>query len=114
MNDKIYSLELLRFIAASLIVFYHNHLIGLGQLGVDIFFIISGFVMMYTTQDGSRNFLLKRIIRIVPLYWFITIIIFLFYFISPGMFQSPDTNFEFFIKSLFFYLLIEMELGIGH
>lgn len=102
MNDKIYSLELLRFIAASLIVFYHNHLIGLGQLGVDIFFIISGFVMMYTTQDGSRNFLLKRIIRIVPLYWFITIIIFLFYFISPGMFQSPDTNFEFFIKSLFF------------
>lgn len=102
MNDKIYSLEFLRFIAASLILFYHNHLIGFGQFGVDIFFIISGFVMMHSTKDGSRNFLLKRIIRIVPLYWLLTIIVFLFYFIFSSAFQSPDVNFEFLMKSLFF------------
>ena len=45
------------------------------DVGVDIFFVISGFVMMYTCRDlfGSpaawKEFLKKRLIRIVPLYW---------------------------------------------
>lgn len=49
-----------------------------GAAGVDLFFIISGFVMVQSTrtkfrQNGSsREFMTRRLIRIVPLYWLYT------------------------------------------
>ena len=50
-----------------------------GSTGVDVFFVISGFVMMLTSQrlqsaGGAREFLIRRLIRIVPLYWLVTTI----------------------------------------
>lgn len=55
--------------------FLFNH----GHIGVPIFFIISGFIMVYTTNIDSRDsianvkdFLIKRIIRVVPLYYLFT------------------------------------------
>jgi len=50
----------------------------LGAAGVDLFFVISGFVMVYSSEslfgrgDGPRKFLLRRIARIAPLYWAVT------------------------------------------
>ena len=47
-----------------------------GDCGIDVFFVISGFVMFFVTKDNSmspRRVLLRRIIRIVPLYWLATI-----------------------------------------
>ena len=50
-----------------------------GPAGVDIFFVISGFVMMIsgerlrTRPHPARLFLWRRVIRIVPLYWLLTI-----------------------------------------
>ena len=47
----------------------------LGSFGVDMFFVISGFIMVYSSSrlfavDGAAwLFLIRRIIRIVPLYW---------------------------------------------
>lgn len=47
----------------------------LGAAGVDIFFVISGFIMVHSStklfrQAGaSRTFVVNRIARIVPLYW---------------------------------------------
>ncbi|WCD92893.1 acyltransferase family protein [Microbacterium sp. nov. GSS16] len=49
-----------------------------GGVGVDIFFVISGFVMSISTtklvgeSTGWRTFALRRIVRIVPLYWIAT------------------------------------------
>lgn len=47
-----------------------------GAAGVDLFFVLSGFIMVYV-QDrahrGARDFLTERVIRIVPLYWFVTL-----------------------------------------
>jgi exopolysaccharide production protein ExoZ len=46
--------------------------------GVDIFFVISGFIMVYTSVDlfgrpgAWRIFLTRRLTRIVPLYWLLT------------------------------------------
>lgn len=46
--------------------------------GVDVFFVISGFIMYFLMHDqfGSkgvaREFLLKRLVRIIPLYWIFT------------------------------------------
>jgi len=47
--------------------------------GVDIFFVISGFIMVHTserTQPGAIQFLRDRLIRIVPVYWLFTGVMF--------------------------------------
>jgi peptidoglycan/LPS O-acetylase OafA/YrhL len=55
-----------------------------GSAGVDLFFVISGFIMVYAFErlfgqpGGTRIFLLRRLARIVPMYWAATTI-FLFY-----------------------------------
>lgn len=51
---------------------------GNGAAGVDIFFVISGFVMIVSSRrlvgkaGAAANFLRNRIVRIVPLYWLLT------------------------------------------
>jgi len=70
---------------------YENPMPGLvtGAAGVDLFFVISGFIMVYTTAESfgtptaSGVFLLRRIIRIVPLYWIATFL-FLAYIVRIG------------------------------
>lgn len=54
-------------------------LFALGTSGVDIFFVISGFVMVVATASGRHHvsplaFGLKRIVRVMPLYWVATTI----------------------------------------
>jgi exopolysaccharide production protein ExoZ len=85
------SVQFLRFIAALLVVLSHanyladfyfpksnsalvTYLFDFGHCGVHIFFVISGFVMVYSTFSPSpamspRDFLLRRFFRIYPIYW---------------------------------------------
>src|SRR5579864_6491554 len=45
-----------------------------GAAGVDLFFVVSGFIMFYTTAEGgfsTADFLWRRVVRVVPLYWII-------------------------------------------
>jgi exopolysaccharide production protein ExoZ len=50
------------------------------EAGVDLFFVISGFVMVYASRDmfgsaaSAGPFLRRRFARIVPIYWAVTII----------------------------------------
>ena len=37
--------------------------------GVDIFFVISGFVMLVDNKRTVKDFLILRAIRIIPIYW---------------------------------------------
>ena len=57
------------------------------QSGVDVFFIISGFVMYYSTAGGTRvtagSFLFRRITRIAPLYWLATLLMVVVMLIAP-------------------------------
>ena len=76
LQNKIDSIQILRFLAAFSVMMVHLPLFGFGAWGVDIFFVISGFIMMYVTESNERNFLVKRIIRIVPLYWMLTMGVF--------------------------------------
>jgi peptidoglycan/LPS O-acetylase OafA/YrhL len=78
---RLNSLTAVRFFAAIYVVLYHfsahvipfwNH-IGSGYLGVDLFFVLSGFILMYnygeraSSQSGFyRLFLTARIARIYP------------------------------------------------
>lgn len=91
---KIANVQYLRFIAATLVVCGHafgaiagfygprsEMVLTLGTgAGVDLFFAISGFIMVHTsmrhfgTTESVRSFLVRRIARIVPLYWGATIL----------------------------------------
>jgi exopolysaccharide production protein ExoZ len=76
------SIQLLRAIAALSVVYVHcthkegyYNLPSFGHFGVDIFFVISGFIIAYMVSKNTDHFLIKRIIRIVPLYFLVTIAI---------------------------------------
>lgn len=92
-TDHYSGVQFLRFIAAFLVLCAHSTLAiferipssgmsvwGDGAVGVKIFFVISGFVMAITGhallahEDGARLFLVRRLVRIVPLYWFTTLL----------------------------------------
>jgi exopolysaccharide production protein ExoZ len=77
---RLTSIQALRGAAALAVVAYHaGHRSGLpvpGAFGVDVFFVISGFIMMYVTNDASKPlpFLRDRLLRIAPTYWAATIV----------------------------------------
>ena len=76
-EGQIECISILRVVGALGIALYHigtfNDHIATLQAGVSLFFCISAFLMMYTTQKGaSSHYILKRLIRIVPLYWIMT------------------------------------------
>ena len=64
----------------------------LGEAGVDIFFVISGFIMMYVhyeqfgDQGATRRFIARRVIRVVPLYWALTALAVVLLSIAPKLF----------------------------
>jgi exopolysaccharide production protein ExoZ len=94
-KQKIDSIQLLRAVAVSLVIFIHASYFGVpkisavnptdsfyhikswGAIGVDLFFAISGFIMTivapsYVKPGGWKKFFLKRIIRIIPLYYLLS------------------------------------------
>ncbi|HEX7776969.1 MAG TPA: acyltransferase [Parvibaculum sp.] len=79
--------------------------------GVDIFFVISGFIMTMIASEldrgGARRFFIDRLVRIVPPYWFFTAAVMIAYLLDPGFNLGkfgPDTlgNLERIASSLFF------------
>jgi exopolysaccharide production protein ExoZ len=99
---KYSSIETLRFIAVFAVVFYHIPNIGFGSFGVDLFFVISGFVMLLSTEQNSDNFFLKRLTRIFPTYFIFTIVIFFIAFNFPELVNNTTADFDHLIKSVFF------------
>jgi peptidoglycan/LPS O-acetylase OafA/YrhL len=74
--------------------------------GVDIFFVISGFIMMYSTAGGtaitSTEFLRRRIVRIAPLYWAATIFMVAIILFAPQLVKSSKLEWEHALASLAF------------
>ena len=84
------SIQMLRAVAAWLVVVHHfdqlvlgfdsgtwtgRVLAGAGSFAVEIFFVISGFIMHASLKGGApsaRRFAVRRIERIVPVYWLAT------------------------------------------
>ena len=62
----------------------------LGAAGVDLFFVISGFVMVYSSEslfgraEAPKIFFLRRLARIAPLYWAVTVAIILYIYAAHG------------------------------
>jgi peptidoglycan/LPS O-acetylase OafA/YrhL len=94
--SKFHTLQILRGLAASLVVFDHAYLRQVdwgtepgpfvqlaefaGAQAVAIFFVISGYIMIakgdrqFGLSGAATDFLWKRIVRIVPLYWTATLL----------------------------------------
>jgi len=96
-----YSIQILRGLAALLVVIYHSsikydqsyggHVFHFGNIGVDIFFIISGYVMslIYSKRKlGFRLFFIDRVRRILPLYWLLTLVAYAAYLLYPSLVNS--------------------------
>lgn len=76
---RLFGLQYLRGLAACGVVAYHaadraGHPFAAGEAGVDLFFVLSGFLMWAITDATSRPgaFLADRAKRIVPSYWIVT------------------------------------------
>ena len=76
-----------------------------GTHGVDLFFVISGFIMLVTTWDkpiGPVEFMRHRMRRIVPLYWLATLVMVGLATVAPALFKSLKWDVPALLKSLFF------------
>lgn len=93
-SERLYHLDLIRFIAALYVVFYHFCFRGYakdnlsilqfaplegiskyGYLGVDLFFIISGFVILMSVKNSDLiDFFISRVTRLYPAFWFCVIV----------------------------------------
>lgn len=113
MNEKLYSIQFLRGLAAVLVAavhladsvarraeesgisFYSRDLFSFGGAGVDIFFAISGFIMVYIAHGGkplgSSQFLLRRAVRIYPIYWVFSAALLLFLMLPITKADAPAT-----------------------
>lgn len=123
---KLRALQSLRAIAALLVLldhtagltaghgFPHEPLTSwatfLGAQGVSIFFIISGFIMTYTADLAedqtpppmrATRFAARRIIRVVPLYWILTVVTAIPMFLI-GLHRPVGITVARFMKSLLF------------
>ena len=116
------NIQFLRFFAAMLVVLYHtagqvpggdsaaHGLFALGRLtgfaGVDVFFVISGFIMAHTTmnQQGmheSSDFARRRLARIYSGHWpFFLLTLLVFYWARPGHFEESNLVASFFLWPL--------------
>jgi exopolysaccharide production protein ExoZ len=117
------NIQILRFVAAGLVLithitFYiherldpnfsvwHN-----GEVGVPIFFVISGFIIYLTGKSmplnaaGASLFLRKRVARVMPLYWMMTLIKIVIALVAPAVIYHNRPDFFSSIGSL---LLVPM------
>ncbi len=114
--SKINNIQALRAFAAVLVVTFHTGYIwptgfGVGSFGVDVFFVISGYIMARICDTNPSYFLRRRLIRIVPPYWVLTLLIFALAWKLPRLTGATRTTPKELLDSLFFIPFIK-ETGI--
>ncbi|WP_235440739.1 acyltransferase [Pantoea sp. RIT-PI-b] len=96
-SSKLDSIQALRGVAVLLVIAFHfrqylnsvyaqadigDRLFGLGEVGVDIFFVISGFIIVYSSKNSDSNttteFIIKRFFRLYPVYIVTLLLLLLF------------------------------------
>mgnify|MGYP006902868717 FL=1 len=107
-GGQLFGIQVLRFFSALAVSIYHiGFLDPLGKdyniwmvNGVYIFYAISGYVTMLSTELGCQKFMIKRLIKIFPLYWFLTFATFGAMKLLPSLFPY-EPSFSELLKSLF-------------
>jgi len=84
--------------------------------GVDVFFVISGFVMVWSSvrlfgrRDAPRVFLARRVARVVPLYWAMTSLLVVVALLSPHAISEGLESVRYVAAS---YLFVPMRRADG-
>ena len=115
MAIRLTNLQIVRGLAALFVVLSHaaletrsiTHNLGLPPLlhetalwtaAVDIFFVMSGFILLYMSYGqfakpgASVEFFVRRLVRAVPLYWTLTTILLVGGWIVPSLLNVPITD----------------------
>lgn len=117
-NVTFLRIQVLRFIAAAAVVVYHTQVAALtyyggaqpfpimeyGAYGVDLFFVISGFIIVFiasTRETTASVFVKRRLERIVPFYWIMTLATFALTHI-PGLARNAASEPIHLVQSLLF------------
>ena len=109
--SRLHHVQSLRGVAALLVVLSHlvqiearsvsapllPDSLAFGMAGVDLFFVISGFIMVFVTRDWARpgrvsEFLFARVARIYPLYWVVTLALAAVWLVRPELVFSSSPN----------------------
>lgn len=154
LRTRVNEIDLLRFCAALAVVVYHYAFRGYaadglssmpyaplaplakyGYLGVELFFMISGFVVLMTAaaSDNVRDFVISRVVRLYPAFWVCCTITYLvtLAFGAPGAttihqflmnltmlsglskFQPIDGAYWSLLVEIRFYALVGVVIAIG-
>ncbi len=73
-----------------------------GAFGVDVFFVISGYIITYVAFRDPAQFMRKRIIRIVPAYWTMTLLVYGVALLTPSLLRNTSADPSLLVSSLFF------------
>ena len=126
-SETLYPVQYLRAAAALVVMFFHVSVLSqetwgldpqrvdhVGAAGVDLFFVISGFIMaMIVDRPGrfeGREFWIRRVARVAPAYWVITVFVFALAALAPSLFHSTTADILRLLASLFF---LPVDLGSG-
>lgn len=130
--QPIHSIQVLRALAAFMVAIHHVQpdaamlaaRAGLSfsrsdllpwMAGVDIFFVVSGFIMVHASLDlfgragAWREFLKRRLARIVPLYWAMTTLFLLVGLVVPAALNSGAPNLTQILGSLLFWPVVSTQ-----
>ncbi|NHO17146.1 acyltransferase family protein [Acetobacter peroxydans] len=123
LTKQLDSIQVLRAIAALWVVMFHTvgnattygwtsqfmpSLARHGEMGVDIFFVISGFVIALISYgkpvglDAARRFVIARAARVIPLYWVLTSLFTALLIFAPSAFGHARFNLWHVISSFLF------------
>jgi exopolysaccharide production protein ExoZ len=100
--ERLDSVQALRAVAALAVVCNHIPALANGAYGVDLFFVISGFIVCHVAAADPGGFMAKRLMRVVPLYWLCTIVLFILAWFAPQLMQFTRADWTELGKSLFF------------
>lgn len=101
-GGRLDSLQVLRGVAALAVVVFHLGWTGIASFGVQLFFVISGFIICHAGMAAPDRFLLKRLARVVPLYWLATLGVAAAALVLPALFPATDPTPANLLRSLFF------------
>src|SRR3954468_5953932 len=125
-------IQILRFFAALAVIAFHvlgappkgfevpdsalAFALSYGGRGVDLFFVISGFIIFYATHSSEltpAEFLRRRVERIVPLYFFVIFAVTMLAVTAPATFGAPDWyTLRHILKSLAFIAFTDGEMPV--
>jgi peptidoglycan/LPS O-acetylase OafA/YrhL len=152
-HQRLDYLDLLRVLALGSVICFHYLFSGIskgnikavsfssfapvaqyGYLGVELFFMISGFVILYSTNRSAGEFVRRRFLRLYPMFWMAIILIYLVTLLPWWKYPAPpfskflwnltmvptafgqerlDAAHWFLARELQFYLFVSIVLAFG-